>query len=220
LEVGADDAGAVGDYKSPLGFTGAIDEVRIYHAPLSADEIAAHAASRQRAPTEGDKLVLAVTFEGGTAEDVSGNANNGEIAKAQSVKGKFGRGMQFAFRQSRTSGSFVKHRWDQDVPLMVRAMVKADDTLFIAGPPDLIDEETSFQRLMDRDPKVAKNLAAQDAALDGKQGGLLLAVSAQDGKTLAKYKLQSLPSWDGMAAANGRLFLSTTDGTVVCYGAK
>ena len=220
LEVGADDAGSVGDYKAPGGFTGMIDELRVYHAALTADEVSAHASSRERTPTDDKRLVLACTFEGGTADDVSGNGHDGTIARAQSAKGKFGRGMQFVARQSRASGSFVKHRWTQDVPLMVRAMVKANDTLFIAGPPDVIDEEKTFERTLSRDPRVAEMLLEQNAALLGKQGGLMRAISARDGTTLAEYKLPSLPAWDGMAAARGRLYLSTTGGTVVCYAAE
>lgn len=220
LEVGADEAGSVGSYKAPGGFTGMIDEVRVYHAALNADEIAARASSRERTPTDDDRLVLAATFEGGTAEDVSGNKHDGEIDRAQSVKGKFGRGMQFVARQSRAAGSFVEHRWTQDVPLMVRAMVKAKETLFIAGPPDLIDEENTFERTMKRDPKIAAKLLEQNEALLGKQGGLMRAVSAKTGETLAEYKLPTLPAWDGMAAARGKLYMSTTAGTVVCFAAQ
>ncbi|HUG70297.1 MAG TPA: PQQ-binding-like beta-propeller repeat protein [Pirellulaceae bacterium] len=220
LEIGADDAGAVGDYRSPLGFTGMIDEVRIYHAALSDDEIADHASSTDRTPTDDRRLVLACTFEGGTAEDVSGNGHDGELDSPQSVKGKFGRAMQFTFRQSQAAGSFVEYLWTQDVPLMVRAMAKANDKLFIAGPPDLIDEEQTFQRTMARDPNLASLLVQQDDALSDEAGGLMRVVSAIDGNTLAEYKLDSLPSWDGMAAANGKLFMSTTDGNVICYAAN
>ena len=221
LEIGADDGGAVGDYQSPLGFTGMIDEVRIYHAVLSDEEIADHASTTDRTPTDDRRLVLASTFEGGTAEDVSGNGNDGELDSALSTKGKFGRAVQFSSRQSpQASGSFVEHLWTQDVPLMVRAMVKANDKLFIAGPPDLIDEEDTFQRTMARDPNLASQLSQQDDALAGKAGGIMRVVSAADGTTLAEYKLDTLPAWDGMAAANGRLFMSTTDGNVICYAAE
>ena len=221
LEIGADDGGAVGDYKSPLGFTGMIDEVRLYHAALSDDEISDHASTTDRTPTDDRRLVLACTFEGGTAEDVSGNGHDGELASALSTKGKFGRAMQFSSKQSpQASGSFVEHLWTQDVPLMVRAMVKANDKLFIAGPPDLIDEEDTFQRTMARDPNLASQLSQQDEALSGKSGGLMRVVSAADGSTLAEYKLDTLPAWDGMAAANGRLYLSTTDGSVICYAGE
>ena len=103
---------------------------------------------------------------------------------------------------------------------MVRAMVKANDKLFIAGPPDLIDEEDTFQRTMARDPNLASQLNQQDDALLGKAGGLLRVVLATDGSTLAEYKLDTLPAWDGMAAANGCLFMSTTDGNVICYASN
>jgi hypothetical protein len=62
--------------------------------------------------------------------------------------------------------------------------------------------------------------ATQDAAMDGTQGGVLLAVSATEGKTLAEQKLDTLPTWDGMAAAHGCLYLSTTDGKVLCLAGK
>ena len=98
-------------------------------------------------------------------------------------------------------------------------MLKAGDTLVIAGPPDLIDEEDSFQRLMNRDPSIGIKLVEQDAALEGEQGGILQLVSAANGEKLAEYKLDSLPSWDGMATAGGRLFITMTDGSVTSYAA-
>ena len=53
-------------------------------------------------------------------------------------------------------------------------------------------------------------------AYAGKKGALLLAVSATVGKKLAAYRLDSMPVFDGLAAANGALFLSATDGKVLC----
>ena len=35
----------------------------------------------------------------------------------------------------------MKPEWTRNVPLLVRAVVPAKRTLFIAGPPDLLDEE-------------------------------------------------------------------------------
>ena len=61
-------------------------------------------------------------------------------------------------------------------------------------------------------------IRADDAALTGKKGALLRAVSAIDGKQLAEYRLDAPPTWDGMAAAGGRLYLSSTDGKVLCMG--
>ncbi len=113
----------------------------------------------------------------------------------------------------------VNYRWRVDKPaLQVRAMVLSDKTLFIAGPPDIVDEEKAFFAL--NDAAVLETLAEQSALLKGKEGALLWAVSAGNGKKLAEYKLDSLPVWDGMIAANGKLFLATMDGEVACLAEK
>jgi hypothetical protein len=77
-------------------------------------------------------------------------------------------------------------------------MVLAGNTLFIAGP--------------------AGNAATSLNAFEGKKGVRLAAVSTSDGKILAYYKLDSLAVFDGLAAAQGCLFLATTDGKVHCFG--
>ena len=100
----------------------------------------------------------------------------------------------------------------------MRAMVLADKTLFIAGPPDLVDEEEVFKR--PDDPALRKKLTEQVAALEGRKGALLWAVSTSDGKKTVEYQLESPPTWDGMAAAGGRLYLSTTNGQVLCMGVR
>jgi hypothetical protein len=111
-----------------------------------------------------------------------------------------------------------EYRWSRNVSLLVRALVLADQTLFIAGPPDLVDEEEAFRRV--GDPEMDKKLAAQDAALAGEQGALLWAVSAADGEKLSEYRLDSLPVFDSMAAAAGSLYIATTDGYVLCFGGE
>jgi len=108
-----------------------------------------------------------------------------------------------------------RHKWSRSVPLFVRAMVLARRTLFIAGPPDIVDEEKAFRNF--GDPEIQAQLTSQDAAMAGEKGALLWAVSAEDGEKLAEYRLDSLPVFDGMAAAGGRLFLATTDGKVQCF---
>ena len=60
-------------------------------------------------------------------------------------------------------------------------------------------------------------LFQQSAAWEGKRGSLLWAVSGAEGRKLAQYKLDSVPVFDGLAAAGGRLFLSMKDGKVVCF---
>ena len=67
---------------------------------------------------------------------------------------------------------------------------------------------------------VEKQLAEQDAAMAGEKGANLWAVSATDGKRLGELRLDATPVWDGMAAADGKLYLTTTDGKVRCLQAK
>jgi len=113
-----------------------------------------------------------------------------------------------------------QRRWTKDLPMFVRAMVLADKTLFMVGPPDIVDEEAIVKGKLLGDPAILAKLARQNAAWYGKQGSMLWAVSAKDGKKLAEYKLDALPVFDTMAAANGRLYFATTDGKVRCYTAK
>ena len=112
----------------------------------------------------------------------------------------------------------IAYDWSQEVPLHVWAMLLADTTLFIAGPPDVIDEEEVFSR--PAGAEIRTKLAEQSAAMEGQQGALLWAVSTAEGKKLAEYKLDSPPVFDGMAAANGRLYLSTTYGKVSCFSGE
>ncbi|MBM3334295.1 hypothetical protein FJY63_06505, partial [Candidatus Sumerlaeota bacterium] len=88
-------------------------------------------------------------------------------------------------------------QWARPVPITVRAMVLADKALFLAGPR--VDA---------------------GGGPEGREGALLLAVSPTDGADIAQYTLDCAPVFDGMAAANKQLYLSTLDGRVICFAAK
>ena len=111
-----------------------------------------------------------------------------------------------------------QYRWTTSSPLHVRAIALADKTLFVAGPPNVVDEEEAYDR--PHDPAIQTKLHSQSEAYQGKSGGLLLAVNAADGKELAKYELDSPPNWDAMAVAGGQLYMTTMDGKVLCMGGK
>ncbi|MEQ1859171.1 MAG: PQQ-binding-like beta-propeller repeat protein [Chthoniobacteraceae bacterium] len=96
----------------------------------------------------------------------------------------------------------------------------AKNTVFISGPPDMIDEEYAFERMAKKDPAVVKELADQDAALNGESGASLLAVNTEKGNIGGEVKLESPPVWDGMAIAQGRLYVAGVDGKVRCFGRK
>jgi hypothetical protein len=214
MEIGADDGSTVGDYSGPLGFKGLIDEVKVYHRALSASEIEREIANQARRPADSKGLALAYSFDQDNAIDESPNKNNGIIEGVVAVKGRIGRAMKFTGSAGSVPGFDVKHNWTQDIPLLARAMVLADRTLFVAGPPDLVDEPQAFRQI--NDPKTKQILTEQAAAIAGDKGALLLVVSATNGNTLAKYDLDSPPVFDGMAAAAGHLYMTTVNGQVIC----
>ena len=123
--------------------------------------------------------------------------------------------------QTKTSGgssATVKVKfecdWTKDTTILARAMVLADETIFIAGPPDMVDEEQLFDNF--QDPQMQKKAKAQDASLADKKGAVLMAISTKNGKKLAQYELDSMPTWDAMAAANNRLYIATEKGNIIC----
>jgi hypothetical protein len=107
--------------------------------------------------------------------------------------------------------------WSDDISIQVNSMVLTESALFAAGPPDVVDEEEAVKSLLS--PETQQKLAEQSAAFEGKRGAILVAVSPDAGEKLAAYRLDSMPRFDGMIAAAGRLYLSTVDGNVLCLGA-
>ncbi|NQU26646.1 MAG: PQQ-binding-like beta-propeller repeat protein [Candidatus Nealsonbacteria bacterium] len=93
-------------------------------------------------------------------------------------------------------------RWKALVPIRARGLVLADDTLFLAGCRDVIAED---------DPT---------AAYEGRGPSLLWAVSAADGTMIEEYELDAPPVGDGMSAAGGKLYISSTEGTVTCLAGR
>ncbi len=92
--------------------------------------------------------------------------------------------------------------WTAWIPIRPRAMVKAADVLFVAGPPDVLDSDDPY------------------AAFEGRRGARLAALSAADGTKLAQCELDAPPVFDGLIAAAGRLYASLEDGSLVCLGAS
>ena len=86
------------------------------------------------------------------------------------------------------------------IRVRVNAMVVTDNVLFVAGPPDVVDPD---------DPL---------GAFEGRKGGVLCAVDPATGKTTWKQKLPVPPVFNGLIAANGRLYVAMQGGTMACFG--
>ncbi len=223
LEIGADAQSPVGEYNTILPFTGIIDEVRLYFSAADDAQILRRYADGSEISSD---AVLAVSFDDGSARDHSIHRHDGTIEGGQIVEGKFGKAVQFSARRKganstvKPGNSLVEPRWAQDIPIYVRAMTLAGKNLFIVGPPDIIDEEETFQQLTESDPQVQQLLAQQDRVLEGSDGALLLSVDTNTGQVVNGLQLSSLPQWDGLAAADGKLFLTTLDGKVICFAGE
>jgi outer membrane protein assembly factor BamB len=90
----------------------------------------------------------------------------------------------------------TEKQWEKAVPLQVRAMVLADKVLFVSG-------------------LIAEEIDAPEGP-DESRGAALIALSASDGTELARCSLDSIPVFDGMAAAYGRLYIALKNGSLVC----
>ena len=124
---------------------------------------------------------------------------------------------QAAKNKQRTSTlSTLEYRWTEQVPLFVTAMVVADKTMFIAGPPDIIRTKGPREEAA----LILENPQQAPASWKGEKGSVLWAVSAADGRKITEYELDSLPVFDGMIAVNGRLYLSMKNGRILCLAAR
>ena len=116
-------------------------------------------------------------------------------------------------KKKRAKPTSPNYRWTTTVPLLTKAMLVADRTLFIAGPPDVAKTKAGNRLNLSNAEDVL-------SAWNNSKGGLLWAVDVDDGKKLAAYPLASPPVFDGMAATSGRLFIATADGHVLCLSGR
>lgn len=115
--------------------------------------------------------------------------------------------------------SQVSNNWQADVPVCVEGLVLSEDRLFMAGSPRI-----------DRNP-VRELLAKQNAdrydadplfkstedTITGKKGGVLYGAKKENGARLMQIDLPSIPVFDGLIAADERLYISMRNGVVMCF---
>ena len=115
--------------------------------------------------------------------------------------------------------SALDYRWvHEEPPVMARAMVLAGQRLFVAGPRDVVDEKTMWGR--SNESEFQDTMAEQAAHLRGEHGAVLQVFSKTDGSKLAERHLDAMPAFDGLVAAEGRLYCVTTDGRVIALAGK
>ena len=90
--------------------------------------------------------------------------------------------------------------WSQKVPIRGHGLLLSGKRLYLAGPPDLPPETESYWSIL------------------GKRGALFRIIDTQDGSTLADFKIDEVPVFDGLIAARNRLYMSTMQGTLICWG--
>ncbi|MBN2450179.1 MAG: PQQ-binding-like beta-propeller repeat protein, partial [Lentisphaeria bacterium] len=95
-----------------------------------------------------------------------------------------------------------RYTWQTRVPYRVCAMLLAGapgERLFLAGVPDRVG-------------------AAEDplGCIEGRSGAALLVLDAATGKQIGQLDLPAPPVWDGMAAAEGRLYMTLENGNLLC----
>jgi len=97
-------------------------------------------------------------------------------------------------------GPAGRDRWTTTVPVRARAMVLTPRHVVLAGTPDVVRAKDPW------------------ATLENRAGGVLAIHARADGEQVVKMKLKHAPVNDGLATAEGRLYLTTVGGTVMCIG--
>ena len=112
----------------------------------------------------------------------------------------------------------VLHRWTEPVPLHVFGLVLAGDTLFMAGPPRIDAAKTRELLKVATTDQYELPPTLRDAVdtFAGQKGGVLCAISKAEGEKTMEMKLATVPVFDGLIAAMGRLYMSMRDGAVMC----
>lgn len=87
-----------------------------------------------------------------------------------------------------------KNKWEKmKTPMQFNSIVQADNILYCAGKPEYREINRKAE---------------------------LWVINSEEGKIIQKIELESYPTYDGLSAANGQLYLTTEDGKVICFGNK
>jgi outer membrane protein assembly factor BamB len=142
-----------------------------------------------------------------------------ELAPASRLEGK-----KIELRR-KNWGTTPRWDWSERSDVYVRAMLVAPNKdpkqphlLFASGAPEVVDEYDAMSLIQkaQRDWSTLDPVYKKEKAVAGKLGAKLIVISTEDGKRLSETTLDHPPVFDGMSAANGRLFIADMNGDVAC----
>ena len=83
-------------------------------------------------------------------------------------------------------------------------MVLTQDKLVVAGPPDLRKKADGILAYANEKEAMA--------SFKGEKGVMLRVLNTTDGRKLSEQRLNAMPVFDGMSAAQGRIFVALKNG--------
>jgi hypothetical protein len=146
--------------------------------------------------------------------------NAAPVETGTPAAGKNRRGRQQS-RAAKSVSPGVSHVWELDRPgVHANGMILAGTKLFLAGAPDVADEERTTEYVFGADDELNRQMLRQEKAWTGFEAGVLVVVSAETGRKLSTRKIAGIPVWDGMIATQNSLYMALQDGNVLCMGAS
>lgn len=97
---------------------------------------------------------------------------------------------------SATTTDGKARKWSTPMPIRVISLVATKDSLFAAGPADVVDPADLW------------------GGYEGRKGARLMVCSKTDGKPRTAMELPAVPVYDGMSAAGGSLYIAFADGSI------
>lgn len=113
-----------------------------------------------------------------------------------------------------------------DLPVRLRGMIKAGEVICAVGRTNegaIGDLSIKFLDQVKSEPAGHSNFPEVhplDSSTPQPKDWKLWSFSSVDGKKLSEITIPARPAWDSMAVASGRLFLTTEDGKLRCFGEK
>jgi outer membrane protein assembly factor BamB len=130
-------------------------------------------------------------------------------------------GENLAFNESM---GVAAYRYVYHMPAVTNRKDKADQRFIYAAAAGktrwMLDDNIAQQMIGVVLANETAYLAGVPTSQDPGEKSELWVLAGADGKKLQVLPLDARPVYDGLSAANGRLFLATEDGRLICYGTR